>query len=225
MKFTDRRPLLLRYYNRYLDEQNTAAFIKQVSQQYTVGSLERLAVSPHREVRRSAIMALSFLADYYSNPVLGRALIDEDRIVRTLAENGIRNLWSRAGSETHRRRLSIATYLNLSQQHEAALRQATELLEECPWFAEAWNQRAISQYNLGRYAESIRDCHQALEINPYHYAAAAGMGQSYLQLGHRQHALESFRRALRLNPNMEAVRTGISYLERLLRNQDNQKKQ
>jgi cytochrome c-type biogenesis protein CcmH/NrfG len=40
------------------------------------------------------------------------------------------------------------------------------------------------------------------------------MGQCYLQLGNYDAALESFRRALRLNPNLEGVRASVTYLER-----------
>jgi cytochrome c-type biogenesis protein CcmH/NrfG len=40
------------------------------------------------------------------------------------------------------------------------------------------------------------------------------MGQCYLQLGDFDAALESFRRALKLNPNLEGVRASVAYLER-----------
>jgi cytochrome c-type biogenesis protein CcmH/NrfG len=40
------------------------------------------------------------------------------------------------------------------------------------------------------------------------------MGQCYLQLGDFDSALQSFRRALRLNPNLEGVRASVAYLER-----------
>ena len=83
-------------------------------------------------------------------------------------------------------------------------------------FAEAWNQRAIAFFSLGKYVESIRDCHQTLEVNPYHFAAAAGMGQAYLQLGNHVSALECFRRALRLNPSLEGVRVQIDRLSRMI---------
>jgi tetratricopeptide (TPR) repeat protein len=96
----------------------------------------------------------------------------------------------------------------------AAIARAAELLDDAPWFAEAWNQRAIGYYGCGLFHESIADCHQALDINPYHYGAAAGIGQCYLQLGRPRLALECFRRALRLNPNLEGIRAHVTALER-----------
>jgi tetratricopeptide (TPR) repeat protein len=69
---------------------------------------------------------------------------------------------------------------------------------------------------LGEFDESISDCHQALEINPYHFAAASGMGQAYLHLGDHISSLEGFRRALRLNPNLEGARAQVARLTKII---------
>ncbi|KKL27850.1 hypothetical protein LCGC14_2381040, partial [marine sediment metagenome] len=55
-----------------------------------------------------------------------------------------------------------------------------------------------------------------LEINPYHFPAATSMGQSYLELGNPVSALESFRRALRLNPDLEGIRVQVVRLARMV---------
>ncbi len=207
------------FYQQYLIEQEAASFIKLVSRKYTVGTLQRLADHPRRETRRAAVLALGFVGGYESNTVLGLALLDLDRGVRIAAENGIRSLWRRDGAVEHQQKLTVIMRLNSSQQFDAAARKATELIDEAPWFAEAWNQRAISRYSQGRFRDSIEDCRQALEINPYHFGAAAGMGQSHLQIGDNWAALECFRRALELNPNLEGVRANIIHLERALKDQ------
>lgn len=203
-------------YREYLDSQDSAAFVRRVSQSYTPGTLQRLAGSPQREVRRAAVLALGFVGDYGVNHTLGRALFDDDRTVRLLAENGIRSVWSRAGTEEQRQQLGLITRLNAGQNYREAVEKATRLIDNAPWFAEAWNQRAIARFNLGQFAESIRDCHQALEINPYHFIAAVGMGQAYLELNNPVSALESFRRALRLNPDLEGVRVQVVRLARMV---------
>jgi len=212
---SSRRPHLSRLYQKYLESHDSAGFVRSVSQFYTPGTLERLVQHDSPEIRRGAVLALGFLGDYRVNAALGRALQDEDRTVRSLAENSIRNVWTRDGTEKERRELDLIVRLISAQQFEAAVRRATRLLEQASWFAEVWNQRAIAYYSLGRYEEAIRDCRQALEINPYHFAAAAGMGQAYLEIGRRPAALESFRRALRLNPDLEAVRVQVARLVRL----------
>lgn len=209
-----RLPFLLVLYQQYLDQQDSAGFSSRVSKCYASGTLQRLARHPSREVRRAAVLALGFLGDYDANHTLGRALLDDDRTVRTIAENGIRTLWTRAGNEAERQELSVIVRLNAAQLHKQAVVRATSLIQRTPWFAEAWHQRAVAYFALGRLVESIRDCHQALEINPYHFVAATSMGQAYLQLQNPVSALECFRRALRLNPDLEGVRVQVARLTR-----------
>ena len=211
-----RKPTLCNLYQQYLDSQDSAGFISKVSHSYTPATLQRLAEHSQREIRRAAVLALGFLGDYEVNHTLGRALHDEDRTVRMVAENGIRNVWTRAGSESDRKSLGIIVRLNSAKQFQESIVRATELIEKSAWFAEAWNQRAIAFFSLGKYVEAIRDCHQSLEVNPYHFAAAAGMGQAYLQLGNHVSALECFRRSLRLNPSLEGVRVQIDRLSRMI---------
>jgi tetratricopeptide (TPR) repeat protein len=209
--------LLQKLHEKYLLSQDASEFITTVSRNYTTGTLERLLQSGSRLTRRASALALGFLGGYEANAALGRALQDADRGVRSLADNGIRHVWCRAGNEAQRQHLGVVIRLNVSSQHDEAVVRASELIERAPWFAEAWNQRAIACFHLGRFRDSIRDCHQALEINPYHFGAAAGMGQCHLQLSNPVAALECFRRAVRLNPDLEGVRAQVIQLERVLR--------
>ncbi len=211
-----RSPVLNKLYHEYLQNEDTATFILLVSQRYTTATLKRLVQIGARVQRRAAVLALGFLGGDDSCAVLARALADQDRGVRMLAENGIRAVWCRAGNESQRQRLRVIMRLNVSGQYEAAERQATRLISDAPAFAEVWNQRAIARYQLSRHVESIQDCKKALEFNPYHFGAATGMGQCYLKLGTPTAALECFRRALKLNPSLEAVRAKLVSLKRSL---------
>jgi tetratricopeptide (TPR) repeat protein len=211
-----RPPSLLVLYQQYLSHQDSSCFVREVSSLYSNGTLQRLAGHTCREVRRAAVLSLGFLGDYEANHTLGHALLDEDRTVRTLAENGIRTLWARAGNDGDRQELGVIVRLNAAQLHRDAIGRATKLIERAPWFAEAWHQRAVAHGALGQLMESIRDCHQTLEINPYHFVAATSMGQTYLQLGNVVSALECFRRALRLNPGLEGVRAQVVRLTRMV---------
>ena len=214
---TQRTSRLNLHYREFLLTQDADAFQRAVTERFTIGTLERLAVAGRRETRRAAVFALGLLGDYSSNPVVGCALVDGDRGVRRLAEEGIVRLWQRCGTEPQQNRLAQIIRQLANRQYEAALRQCDELLSQAPWYAEAWNQRAIAHYQLEQFEESIGDCHQALELNPYHFGAAAGMGQCYVHLGDFSAALECFRRALKLNPNLEGIRASVNYLERTLK--------
>jgi Tfp pilus assembly protein PilF len=83
-------------------------------------------------------------------------------------------------------------------------------------FAEAFNQRAVLHFRLGQFREAIADCQRALELNPHHFGAAAGMAQCYMKLKKPRAALRSFRNALRINPNLEDVAETIRALEDVL---------
>jgi len=209
-------PLITRHYERYLADQDSIAFRDQVSRRYAPGTLERLAAHPHRKVRRAAIMAIGLLGDYSCNHTVGRALIDDDRTVRTLAESGIRNIWTRVGTESQREVLRLLLRLNTAKRSDEVIRRAGELIAESPHLAETWFQRAVAYFNRQRFPEAVRDCHEALEINPYHFPAATTMGQAYMELENYVSALESFRRALRLNPDLEGVRIQVVRLARMV---------
>lgn len=210
-------PLLVDYYQQYLVDQDIGSFLRRTSARYEVGTLHRLATSEDRHARRGAVLALGRLADYQSNSVLGRALTDVDRGVRTLAENAIARVWLRIGTSSQQRRLAaIAEHLD-DRLYQEAVQLASELIQEAPWIAQTWYQRGVAMYQLGRHESSIRDCHQALEINAYHFQAAALMGQAYQLKSELVLAMESFRRALRLNPNLEEVRTRLVQLQRTLK--------
>jgi tetratricopeptide (TPR) repeat protein len=212
-----RVPLLDELYRKFLTDDDTAAFITAASKRYCVATLERLVDRGSRISRRGAVLALGYLGDYESNAVVGRALIDRDRMVRLLAENAIRSLWCRIGTENQRQVLAALIRLNNSQQYTDSIRRATRLIDQAPWIAEAWNQRAIAYFGLSRYSEAIRDCHQTLDINPYHFGAASGMGFCYMHQNDPVSALECFRRALRLNPDLDNVRAQVVRIQRKLK--------
>jgi tetratricopeptide (TPR) repeat protein len=211
-----RRTALERLYHRYLETENTAAFVKAVSDKYLLGTLERLAIGGQPVLRRAAVMAVGFLGDYSHNAILGRGLNDDDRGVRLLADSGIRQLWRRDGNQRQQEWLSRICRLNQNDQYAEAIHEATALIDEAAHFAEAWNQRAVAEFALQRFEDAANDCHQTLEMNPYHFGAAVGMGHCYLQLDEPFAALENFRRALSLNPDLEEVRGNVGMLERTL---------
>lgn len=212
-----KRPALVYHYERYLVDQDVDSYLRSVASSYTVGGLQRVAVAGDRTARRGAVLALGRLADYRANATLGVALVDRDRGVRTLAENGIHRLWMRVGTPAEQRILAaIAEHLE-EKDYDRAARISSSLVQDAPWIAQGWFFRGKAYFQMGQNEAATRDCHQALEINPYHFTAASVMGQAYLLLEDRVAALDSFRRALRLNPNMEEVRAQVIHLQRTLK--------
>ena len=212
-------PLLVEFYEQYLVDHDISTYLRLTSQHYMVGTIERLVEHGDRAARRGGILALGRLGDYRSNHVMGRALLDLDRGVRTLAESAIIRLWRRIGAPDHERRLAAIDEQLEDGDFDRASRLSAKLIQEAPWIAHCWYQRGKAYFHMGQYEAAVRDCHQALEINAYHFQAAAVMGQSYEMQQNLVAALEAFRRALRLNPNMEEIRTRVIQLQRTIKDQ------
>jgi Tfp pilus assembly protein PilF len=71
------------------------------------------------------------------------------------------------------------------------------------------NLRAMALVKLGRKGEAGKTIESALQRDPEDAMSHANMGWTLLERNEPQKALEHFREALRLNPNMEWARAGI----------------
>jgi len=83
-------------------------------------------------------------------------------------------------------------------QAEAML---TELINDQPDFAEAWNRRAVLYYITKQYKKSLDDCQMVVNLNPIHFGALHGLGLCYASLGNYSTAIQAFRRALEIQPH------------------------
>jgi tetratricopeptide (TPR) repeat protein len=140
-------------------------------------------------------------------------LADDDEDVRELAGVAMWQIWSRSGDpETdalYRRGIDEMQQMRL----DAALATFGEIIRSKPDFAEAWNKRATINFMLGRHAESLKDCAEVLKRNPIHFGALSGMTQIYIALGDPQRALDHYRRALKINPNLPNAEAALQLLE------------
>ena len=188
-------------------------FASATARVYTEGTLQRLLRMSDIPGRRAAALAIGLVGTMESNPRLAEALRDGDTLVRKFATDSLWELWFRAGTPDQNVRLQKALQCAELGQSVAALDQ---LIAEAPDFAEAYNQRAILCYRRGDYGLAVKDCEAVLRLNPHHFGAAAGMGQSYLRLRKPRAALRAFRQAMEINPSAENVRDTIRGLEKAL---------
>ncbi len=208
---------LQRLYWRYLADEQAADFVSEVGCLYTPATLARMLETGDRVTRRGAALALGFLGDFSeANRPLGKALVDSDRAVRLMAETGIRWVWFRYGDTAERQTLSRIARYNSEHRFGEVLELSEELLDHDPEIPEAWNQRAIAWFQIGRFEDSEGDCRRALELNPFHFLAAIGLGHCHLEFARIIPAIECFRRALTLCPDLEGVRAQVEFLERSL---------
>ncbi len=205
--------LLVDYYEAFLRDQDIEAFRRNVSTRYNEGTLARLLQAGEVQARRASVLALGLYGGFGSNAAVARGLRDSDPTVRTLADNALWAIWFRADSFENNEALERIRSLVNRRRLDDAINEADKLIARAPGFAEAYNQRAIAHYFLGQFVESVEDCKLVLERNPYHTGALSGMGQGLLQLGRRDEAIRTFRRALRIQPYNTGLRQTIADLE------------
>jgi len=188
-------------------------FKQRVAARYNEGTLLRLLAHGDNQGRRAALLALSLLGTMEACAGIAACLHDDDRETAQMAVNTLWTLWFRGDSPANNHQLQRLVRV---RDREQALAGLNALIERAPLFAEAYNQRAILYFRQKKFERSIADCQKALELNPYHFGAQAGLGQCYVQMRKHRAALKAFRAALRLNPSMDGVAETIRALENAL---------
>jgi tetratricopeptide (TPR) repeat protein len=189
-------------------------FRQKVAARYSEGTLHRLVQNADLRTKQAAIVALSLTgALASSNPVLANLLHHEDPQLRLVAADALWSIWFRAGSDRENRELHRLVNIRDRRKKTNGL---DSLIERAPQFAEAYNQRAIVYFQMEEWQKSIADCERVLQLNPFHFGAAAGMGRSYMELGKHKAALKAFRNAYRINPGLQEVEEAIRALENAL---------
>jgi len=184
-----------------------------------INHAQAVAGLKHAEPAERA-QAVAWLATHGSmadQPLLLARLRDEDEDVRGTVEQGLWVLWMRSGDAVIDRALVQGSALMSAGQLPEAIAIFSEIIRRRPAFAEGWNKRATAYFLAGDYPRSLADCDQVIKRNPRHFGALSGYGQIYFQLEQFDKAIDYWRRALRVNPNMTGLKENIEGAEQLLR--------
>ena len=178
---------------------------------------------PESAARRAGVERLAEIGRMEDvDRVLAR-LDDPDEQVRDLAAAATWQIWSRSGDPAIDKLFARGMEQMEATALEDALATFSTIVKRKPAFAEGWNKRATIHFLLGHFEESLKDCDEVFKRNPKHFGALSGAGQIHLQLGHPDLALDFFRRAVAVNPNLEGAAAMIPVLEELLRGQQPQR--
>lgn len=188
-------------------------FRHSIKNNYSEGTLQRLLTHPDPQARQAAVLALGLVGTLDSNAAVAAALKDSDWLVRQFAEDALWEIWYRGDNAEYCWSLQQALQLGDYAQTLAAL---DDLIREAPDFAEAYNQRAILYFRRGDFSRSASDYKSVLRMNPFHFGAAAGMGQCFLKMNKPRAALRVFRQALELNPAMSDLQDAVQALKQAL---------
>ena len=140
-----------------------------------------------------------------------------DKQVIRSTENQIWDIWFAHPNSDVERLMQIGVQrMNANRQSEAMI-IFSQLVENFPDYAEAWNRRATLHYILGNYQESIGDIERVLSLEPRHFGALSGLGLVYLQLDQLRKAKGAFEDLIKVHPNSPSARQNLRKVNEDLR--------
>jgi tetratricopeptide (TPR) repeat protein len=200
-------------FEHYLKGHDLEDFQRRIDSCYTEVSLTSLVSANDVNTRRASVMALGLSGTFRCNGVVARRLRDNDPIVRAMAVRSLWAIWRRGDTPQQSAALRNIQALVERGEFDNAILEASRLIDTAPGFAEAYNERAIAHFSVGRLDKSAEDCRRVLERNPYHFGALDGLARCQLGLDQRAEAIRTFRRALALQPHSDDLREIIARLE------------
>jgi tetratricopeptide (TPR) repeat protein len=190
---------------------------QELQRHYSPRHLERLLASGDAETRRAAALGIGLIGDAQCASVVATALHDPDPQVCQNAEAASWHVWARLGSPDDQQRLMRVKEAIRTQELHDAVTQVSLLIQTSPAYAEAWNQRALTYYQMQRYRDAIPDCRRALELNPYHFGASSGLAQCHLRLNELPEALDALQVTAKLHPSMPGLQEQITMLSSMMK--------
>ena len=131
-----------------------------------------------------------------------------------LIESEITRRFNKSGSATADLLMTWAQDAVEMEDYALALDVLDQVVILEPDYAEGWNKRATVYFLMEDYGSSLNDVRRTLALQPRHFGALAGLGFILEKIDEEEGAIRAFRRAVELNPQMEAVKEKLERLER-----------
>ena len=120
--------------------------------------------------------------------------------------------WNRSGSASMDFLAGRADKAMAARDYDSAKSFLNDLVRLAPEFAEGWNKRATLYFMQDEYGRSLDDIGRVLKLEPRHFGALSGLGIILDRLGDEPGALEAYRRAAEIHPNLPGAQEGIKKL-------------
>ena len=122
-----------------------------------------------------------------------------------LVEGRIWALWFASGSDTTDLLMSRVKSAMDNKDNALAIKLLDAVTRVKPDYVEGWNRRATLRFAEKDYGGALADIQQVLGREPRHFGALSGLGVIMQELGEDKLALDAFRRALAVNPNLQTI--------------------
>jgi tetratricopeptide (TPR) repeat protein len=130
-----------------------------------------------------------------------------------LIEREIEIEWSKSGSPAMDLLLQRGKDALDAGEPQIALEHLTALTDHDPDFAEGWNALASAHIAIGKLGPAVDDLARCLRLNPRHFGALVSLGQIFEEIDRPDSALEAYRGALALNPQLLDVPEAVKRIE------------
>lgn len=207
-------------YRRYLQTANSCHFAHEVDEYYTPSTLIALLQRGEVEQRRAAALALGMLGDHQCLDALGRAISNEDRGVRLVADDSFRAVLVRDAAPLHHQQLLRVMHLNDGAEYAAALSLALILIEQAPTYSEAHHQLAICWHGLEDYERAEQSYQACLWHCRFHYLAWQSLAKIRFLNGDSEKSVQALDYCLDINPDLETARMQRRLIRRRMRQND-----
>lgn len=131
-------------------------------------------------------------------------------------ENQIRSVLRETGSESLNFLLERGYAALAHGDFEVAVEHFTALTDHAPDFAEGFNGRATTYFNLGLYGPSVSDIAIVLSLEPRHFGALIGLARILEDSEKPKQALEVYRQVALIHPNQPQVAKAIERLDAMV---------
>jgi tetratricopeptide (TPR) repeat protein len=135
-------------------------------------------------------------------------------------EKEIQSLWLVSGSDTVDVLMSRANLAIEGQDAATAKKLLDSVTEMRPNYAEVWYQRGALLVAMDSAQEALPDLLRAIDLEPRHYQALVLAGKIAEDSGDKRTALDRYRKAVVINPQLEATRRKIAALAAELEGKD-----
>jgi tetratricopeptide (TPR) repeat protein len=119
---------------------------------------------------------------------------------------------ARSGSDTADLLRTRAAEAMTKKDYPLAIELLDRVLVLQPEWVQAWYQRATAFYLLDDPVSALADIRQVIAREPRHFGAWVGLGHILLASEDKSRALEAFRRALKIYPQLAPVQTVVDRL-------------
>lgn len=128
-------------------------------------------------------------------------------------ESRIEAAFARSGSATGDLLMTRAKTVIDAKDYDLSITLLDSLIELQPNFTEAYAQRATAHYLKKDIGRALADLRVVVAREPRHYMALAGLGVIFQDIGEEKRALDAFRRAVAVNPHLQAIPEIMKKLE------------